>query len=82
MSKEDRQIEWIKSEDYPFLVEGYYKGKNIIDLRKSEYGEWKMYLVLSQVYEVFYHRIRIYKTFNDAKRGAERFLKRLQKTVK
>lgn len=82
MSKEDRQIKWIKSKDYTFLVEGYYKGKNIIDLCESEYGEWKMYLVLNQVCEDFYHRIRIYKTFKDAKRGAERFLRRLQEAVK
>lgn len=82
MKKEDRQIEWIKSGDYTVLVEGYYKGKNIIDLRPNEHGEWKMYLVLEQVCEDFYHRIRIYKTLNDAKRGAERFLKRLQEAVK
>lgn len=82
MKKEDRQIEWIKSEDHTFLVEGYYKGKNIIDLRKSEYGEWKMYLVLNHVCEDFYHHIRIYKTFKDAKRGAERLLKRLQEALK
>ena len=80
--KEDKQIEWIKSEDCPFLVEGYYKGKNIIDLRQNEYGDWRMYLVLNQVREVFYPRIRIYKTLNDAKRGAERFLKRLQEAMK
>ena len=82
MKKEDKQIEWIRPKHHTFLAEGYYKGKNIIDLRKNEYGEWKMYLVLNQVYEDFYHRIRIYKTFTDAKRGAERFLRRLQEAVK
>lgn len=82
MKKEDRQIEWIKSGDYTVLIEGYYKGKNIINLRQNEYGDWRMYLVLNQIREVFYPRIRIYKTLNDAKRGAERFLKRLQETVK
>ena len=82
MKKEDRQIEWIKPEHHTFLVEGYYKGKNIIDLRKNEYGEWGMYLVLNQVRKYFYHCIGIYKTLNDAKRGAERFLKRLQEAVK
>ena len=82
MKKEDRQIEWIKPDHHTFLVEGYYKGKNIIDLRKNEYGEWKMYLVLNQVCEDFYHRLRIYKTFKSAKRGAERFLSRLQEAVK
>lgn len=70
MKKEDRQIEWIKSGDYTVLIEGFYKGKNIFDLRQTEYGEWKMYLVLNQICEDFYHRIRIYKTLNDAKRDA------------
>lgn len=80
--KEDRQIKWIKPEYHTFLVEGYYKGKNIIDLRKNEYGEWKMYLVLNQVCEDFHQLVRIYTTLKDAKRGAERFLKRLQEAVK
>ena len=82
MKKEDRQIEWIKSEDYTFLVEGYYKGESIIDLRQNEYGEWEMYLVLNQICKDFYHCIRIYTTVKSAKRGAERFLKRLQEAVK
>lgn len=82
MKKEDRQIEWIKSKDYTFLVEGYYKGEKIIVLRQNEYGDWRMYLVLNQIREVFYPRIRIYTTLKDAKRGAERFLKCLQEAVK
>ena len=82
MKKEDRQIEWIKSEDDIFLVKGYYKDEKIIVLRQNEYGVWKMYIVLEQVCEDFHHCIRIYKTLNDAKRGAERFLRRLQEAVK
>ena len=82
MKKQDRQIEWIKSGDYTVLIEGYYKGEKIIVLRQNEYKRWKMYLVLDQVCEDFYHRVGIYTTLNDAKRGAERFLKRLQEAVK
>lgn len=84
--KEDRQIVWVKSDDEIPLVEGYYKGNNIIDLRKNEYGEWKMCFTLNQVGDVFprdfYHCVRIYTTLKDAKRGAERFLRRLQEAVK
>lgn len=82
MKKEDRQIEWIQPEHDSSLVEGYYKGEKIIALRQNEYGVWKMYLVLDQICEDFYHRVGIYTTLNDAKRGAERFLKRLQEAVK
>ena len=86
MKKENRQIEWVKSDDEIPLVEGYYKGKNIIDLLKKEEGEWEMYFTLNQVGDVFprdfYHRVRTYTTLKDAKRGAERFLRRLQEAVK
>lgn len=86
MNKTNRQIEWVNSDDETYLVKGYYKGKNIIDLLEKEEGEWAVYFVLNQVGDVFprdfYHRVRIYTTLKDAKRGAERFLKRLQEVVK
>lgn len=86
MKKENRQIEWVKCDNYLPLVEGYYRGKNIIDLIKEEEGEWKMCFTLNQVGDIFprdfYHCVRIYTTLKDAKRGAERFLKRLQEVVK
>lgn len=68
--KEDRQIEWHKRN-------GYYKNQMLFFIIL---GGKKFYLyLLANGREV---ALMDYSTFKDAKRGAERFLKRLQEVVK
>ena len=70
MSKVDRPIEW----DSRY---GYYKNQNLFFIVK---GRDKFYLYfLANGIEVM---AMDYTTLKSAKRGAERFLKRLQEAVK
>lgn len=69
MNKEDRQIEWKKRN-------GYYKNQILFFV----IGGNKFYLyLLANGREV---ALMDYSTVKSAKRGAERFLKRLQEAVK
>lgn len=69
MKKEDRQIVWHRRN-------GYYKNQILFFVIEDE----KFYLyLLANGREV---EIMDYTTLKDAKRGAERFLKRLQEAVK
>lgn len=70
MKKEDRQIVWHKRN-------GYYKNQMLFFVI---IGDKKFYLyLLANGREV---AIMDYATLKSAKRGAERFLKRLQEAVK
>lgn len=69
MKKEDRQIEWHNRE-------GYYNKQELFFIAKGD----KSYLYfLANGREVL---ITEYTTVKSAKRGAERFLRRLQETIK
>lgn len=77
MSKEDRQIEWDEHEYYgQKYYYGFYKGKKmfLIDVKCNVYLR-----DMNTCGDMF---INGYGTMRDAKRGAERFLKRLQEAVK
>lgn len=80
MNKEDRQIEW---KEHPigkkFCWAGFYNNKNIIDLALIYKEGWEMRLLLPKSK---YISVGSYATAKSAKRGAERFLKRLQEAVK
>lgn len=70
MKKTNRQIEWHKRN-------GYYKNQMLFFVIL---GDKKFHLYLfANGREVI---VTDYSTFKDAKRGAERFLKRLQEAVK
>ena len=72
MNKEDRQIEW-KGDI------GFYNGKELFSMIVFPF-EREISLCLN-LYDLPI-RIRLYTTFKSAKRGAERFLRRLQEAVK
>ena len=75
MKKEDRQIEW----EFDWLnYVGLYKGYKIFECFDWGKSQWEVTLILGQ----FRTKIGTYTTKRDAKRGAERFLKRLQEAVK
>lgn len=72
MSKEDRQIMWKDNI-------GVYDGKKLFSIMFFPFdGEIVLCLNL---YDLPI-KIRLYATLKSAKRGAERFLKRLQEAVK
>lgn len=70
MKKEDRQIVWIENK-------GYYKKQNLFFVVLAA-NMFHLYF-LANGREVI---VTDYSAFKDAKRGAERFLKRLQEVVK
>ncbi len=77
MKKEDRQIVWEEHEYHgQKYYYGFYKRKKmfLIDVKCSVYLR-----AMNTCMDMF---INGYGTMRDAKRGAERFLKRLQEAVK
>lgn len=77
MKEEDRQIEWDEHEYHgQKYYYGFYKRKKmfLIDVRCGVYMR-----AMDTCMDMF---INGYGTMRDAKRGAERFLKRLQEAVK
>ena len=75
MSKEGRQIVW--KLDWLHHA-GFYKESKIFECFEWGKSQWEVRLILGK----FKTKIGIYTTMRDAKRGAERFLKRLQEAVK
>ena len=71
MHKEDRQIEWKKDT-------GYYKGRKLFEIWDLKTGRFSICVNISD-WESF---TALYNSKKSAKRGAERFLKRLQEVVK
>lgn len=79
MKKEDRQIVWEEHEYHgQKYYYGFYKGKKmfLIDVKCGVYLRAQAMLTCFDVF------INGYTTMRDAKRGAERFLRRLQEAVK
>ena len=69
-NKKTRQIVWVENK-------GYYKKQNLFFVVLTA-NMFRLYF-LANGREVI---VTDYSTFKDAKRGAERFLKRLQEVVK
>lgn len=79
MSKEDRQIKWEELEYHgQKYYYGFYKGKGIF-LINAKCGVFLRAQAMITCYDMF---VNGYGTMRDAKRGAERFLRRLQEAVK
>lgn len=79
MKKEDMQIKWEELEYHgQKYYYGFYKGKKmfLIDVKCSVYLRAQAMLTCFDVF------INGYGTMRGAKRGAERFLRRLQEAVK
>lgn len=79
MKKEDRQIEWKEHKSQTFgrsYFYGYYEGKKIF------YISEELNLSLTGLGFFVDGLINYYETISSAKRGAERFLRRLQEAVK
>ena len=72
MNKEDRQIEWNNNI-------GFYNGKKLFSILVFPVDA--DILLCLNLYDLPI-KIRLYSTVKDAKRGAERFLRRLQEAVK
>lgn len=72
MNKEDRQIEW--NNDV-----GIYNGKKLFSI--LVFPSDADILLCLNLYDLPI-KIRLYSTVKSAKRGAERFLKRIQEAVK
>ena len=68
MKKEDRQIVWDGNK-------GFYHGKELFSIWFAP-SEQRIILLFLEVYT------KTYTTVKSAKRGAERFLKRLQEEVR
>lgn len=75
MKKEDRQIIW--KLDW-LCYAGFYKEYKIFECFEWGKSQWEVNLILGG----FKTKIGTYTTYKSAKRGAERFLKRLQEAVK
>lgn len=75
MEKIDKQIIW--KLDW-LCYAGFYKGYKIFECFEWEKSQWEVNLILGE----FKTKIGTYTTCKSAKRGAERFLKRLQEVVK
>lgn len=73
MKKEDRQIEWKKDT-------GYYKGRRLFEITEVDEGAFDIYVKLTD--RESFDISTWYSSKKSAKRGAERFLKRLQEAVK
>lgn len=71
--KEDRQIEWEKDT-------GYYKGRKLFEIFEVDEGAFAIYVRLTD--RESFDMSTWFRLKKSAKRGAERFLKRLQETVK
>lgn len=79
MKKEDRQIEWKEHESQisgRIDVFGFYKRKKLFLISE----ELSLYLIGTGFDLAAF--LKSYKNLSRAKRGAERFLKRLQEAVK
>lgn len=79
MKKEDRQIEWKEHESQisgRIDVFGFYKRKKLFLISE----EPSLYLIGTGSDLAAF--LKFYKNLSRAKRGAERFLKRLQEAVK
>ena len=79
MKKEDRQIEWIEHNSQKSgrsYFYGYFKAKKLFFISE----ELNLYLTGLRFFVD--GLINHYETISSAKRGAERFLKRLQEAVK
>ena len=79
MKKEDRQIVWeehISQKSGRSYFYGYYEGKKIF------YISEELNLSLTGLGFFVDGLINHYETISSAKRGAERFLRRLQEAVK
>ena len=77
MSKEDRQIEWKNSTVNDRI--GFYNGKKLFKIWLHSFdGVYN----LCYVFKKDSIGVNTYNTLESAKRGAERFLKRLQEAVK
>ena len=80
MKKKDRQIKWEELEYHgQKYYYGFYKGKRIflINVKCSVY--LRAQAMIACYDDMF---VNGYTTMRDAKRGAERFLRRLQEAVK
>lgn len=75
MEKEDRQIVWKKN---GISEDGYYKQILLFDLNFLNKGELRFFFPGCDIASY----ITEYTTVKSAKRGAERFLRRLQEAVK
>ena len=75
MNKEDRQIKWEKN---GVSQNGYYKQALLFDLNFLNGVELRFFFPGSDIASY----ITEYTTVKSAKRGAERFLRRLQEAVK
>lgn len=73
MKKEDRQIVWEKDT-------GYYKGRKLFEISEVHEGAFAIYVRLTG--RESFDMSTWFRLKKSAKRGAERFLKRLQETVK
>ena len=73
MKKEDRQIVW--KEDT-----GYYKGRRLFEITEVDEGAFAIYVRLTD--RESFDMSTWFRLKKSAKRGAERFLKRLQEAVK
>ena len=77
--KEDRQIKWEELEYHgQKYYYGFYKGKRIF-LINVKCNVFLRAQAMITCYDMF---VNGYGTMRDAKRGAERFLRRLQEAVK
>ena len=80
MKKEDRQIKWEELEYHgQKYYYGFYKGKRIFLINVNCSVYLRAQAMIARYGDMF---ISGYTTMRDAKRGAERFLKRLQEAVK
>lgn len=73
MKKEDRQIVWKKDT-------GYYKGRKLFEISEVHEGAFAIYVRLAG--RESFDMSTWFRLKKSAKRGAERFLKRLQEVVK
>ena len=73
--KKDRQIKW--KLDW-LCYAGFYKGCKIFECFEWGKSQWEVNLILGDLKQ----RLGTYTTCRSAKRGAERFLKRIQNIVK
>ena len=75
MNKEDRQIEW--KEDW-LCEAGFYKGTRFFECVEWEKSQWQINFIFFGISKT----VGTYTTIKSAKRGAERFLRRLREAVK
>lgn len=75
MKKQDRQIVWEKN---GISQDGYYKQALLFDLNFPDKVELRFFFPGCDIASA----ITEYTTVKSAKRGAERFLRRLQEVVK